>query len=264
MWTKRERGNPLMMEAKKIFLNQVKIDENGHFRVVDERRVQLWGAADGEAKVRFSGLTVREFFYRTEYNETKALYAAREAMFQIGRGVDMKCMEEAAACLVRAHIFLPVLIVFFVNAEGKLQLTTLTPRSIFAPWAVNSALNKFDQHLPDEIKRNLSVHSMHDIRKTLAFHVKKKFSREALMNDGEFLDMGKVRREREKDTEKKKVSRGEAALEKAARKAEAKKLAADRRVAKKEAALKKAMEKAAALREDAGGTGADEAETEGR
>lgn len=264
MWTKIERNNPLMMEAKKILLNQVEIDENGRFRVVDERRVQLWGAADGEAKVRFSGITMREFFYRSKYNDTKALYTARETMFQIGRGVDMKCLDESAACLIKAHIFLPVLIVFFVNFEGKLQLTTLTPRSIFAPWAINSALNKFDQHLPDEIKRNLSVHSMHDIRKTLVFYVKKKFSREELMDDGEYLDMGKVRKERDKDTEKKKVSREEAALEKAARKAEAKKLAADKKVARKEAALKKAMERAAAVREDADKAETDEAETEDR
>ncbi len=252
MWSRRERLDPLLNEAKRILLFQMEEDSNGHLRAVDRVRFPVFGSADGEAKVRFGGITVREFFYESDHNDTKTLYTVAETMKEIGRRVDLRYNEDAVCCLVKTYIFYPVLLVFFVNEEGTLQLSTFTGRSLTAVLATNLALDKLDKRLPESMKRMMSTHSIRDVCKTLVYYGKRVLKRESLPGRERHLRVSGIKAEKELARQKKKLSREEAAWKRAEKRAEAKKQAADKAAAKKAAAWKKAEERAAALKQAVG------------
>ena len=194
--SKKDKANPLLMESRKLLLNQVDVGEDGRLNAVDEIRTFRYGAAEGEHKVRISGITTRDFFYRTKYNRTKAVYQASEAMKNIGRRANLQCMDDAAACIIKSPIFYPVVIVFYENSDGRMQLSAFTAKAFMSLFAINSALKKFDKQLPDTMVRKVSVHSVHDVNRAIIHSLKSLVSKEddnnGINDDREYVDLKKL------------------------------------------------------------------------
>ena len=77
--TKKEK-DPMLLEARKVLLNQVELDIDGKFVTTTEARFPLWGAADGEDKIRMYGVSNRTYYYDSDLNDKKAVYRAGKAM----------------------------------------------------------------------------------------------------------------------------------------------------------------------------------------
>ena len=149
-----KRGwDPMYFEAKKVLLNQVQLDEDGHFITTTEVRFPLWGAADGENRTRFLGISRRTYHYSSSYNNTQAVFRAGKTMSNIGRGVNLRCDEDAAACVVRTYIFYPVVLVFYENDNDDLVLSAYTPRAFFSVFAIKLAMKKFDKSAEGILER---------------------------------------------------------------------------------------------------------------
>jgi len=247
----KNHKDPLYKEVKKILINQVELDSDGHLIAVTDAILPVWGPADGEHKIHSLGITTREFYYKSKYSDSKALYTAGEAMSNIGRRVNLRCMDNAVACLVKSYFFYPAVLVFFVNEENRFQLSIYTARTFLSFGAVNVALNRFDKFLPETMERRMSSHSIKDVWKTIVYNIKKTFVKDKFSADDEHISLSKMKSEKKKNKEKKKISKKEAAWKKAEKKAMAKREAAEKAAAKREAAWKKAEEKAAAMREEA-------------
>lgn len=142
---RKYKNDDMLREARHVLLNHVELDEDGHFVVVEEFRFQTWGAADGEHKIRWLGITQRRNIYNTDKNHTKAVYGAGKAMANIGRGINLKSNEDAVACIFRMHIFYPVVLIFFENDDDELCLMEYTARSVTAALACRFARLKFER-----------------------------------------------------------------------------------------------------------------------
>lgn len=175
------------MESRMLLLNQVDVEKDGMLVAVDELRTFRYGAAEGEHKVRISGITTRNFFYRTKFNRAKTVFQASEAMKDIGRRVHLQSIEHAAACIIKSPVFYPVVIVFFENEDGRMQLSTYTAKAFLSLFAINSALNKFDKELPDGMERSVSVHSVHDVCRAVIHRFKTLFGKGKENDDSEYV-----------------------------------------------------------------------------
>ena len=153
MISKKNRKNPVYMEARKVLLNQVDLDEDGHFVASDDTRIQLWGAADGENKIRAVGLSVKHFPFISNFSNREAINKTKTDMAMIGRGINIKSLDHSAATLVRSYVFYPVVLVFTENEENELELTTYTPRAVSSPIAVWLAVRRFDKSTEGVLKR---------------------------------------------------------------------------------------------------------------
>jgi hypothetical protein len=136
-------------EARKILLNQMEIGKDGHFVSVDEFRLQTWGSADGEHKVRFLGVHKKRYLFISDYDNKKAVYRVAAAMENVGRMVDLHCNPDAAACLVKTYIFYPAVLVFYETDSGDLTLNVYTARTLTAPLAVRASVAKFGREVSD-------------------------------------------------------------------------------------------------------------------
>lgn len=192
MLSKKDRANPLLMEARLLLLNQVNVGSDGLLVAVDELRTFIYGAAEGEHKVRISGITTRDFLYRTKYNSVKAVYQASEAMKNIGRRAHLQCMDNAAACIIKSPVFYPVVIVFYENSNGRMQLSAYTGRAFLSLFAINSALKKFDKELPDAMVRKVSIHSVHDVNMAIIHSIKRLINKDDGRDDREYVDLKKL------------------------------------------------------------------------
>ena len=145
MLTKKSRNNPILMEARKVLLNHVTIGPDDKFVTVDEFRFQMWGAADGEAPLRFWGVANRKFTYRSDLDNTKVIYKAAKRMTTMGRGINFKSDPDAAGCIVRTYIFYPVVLAFYENDENELELAAFTPRWLTSGIAIRVVARKFNK-----------------------------------------------------------------------------------------------------------------------
>lgn len=192
MLSKKDRTDPLLMEARMLLLNQVNVGPDGLLVAVDELRTFIYGAAEGEHKVRISGITTRDFIYRTKYNSLKAVYQASEAMKNIGRRAHMQCIDNAVACIIKSPVFYPVVIVFYENSNGRMQLSAYTGRAFLSLFAINSALKKFDKELPEAIVRNVSIHSIHDVNMAIIHFIKGLVNKDDGESEKEYVDLKKL------------------------------------------------------------------------
>lgn len=152
---KKKEKDPLYVEARKVLLNQVELDKDGNFITASERRFPLWGAADGEDRIRMFGVSNRTYYYDSEYNNSKAIFRAGKAMANIGRGINLRSDPKAVACLVKTYIFYPTVLVFYEDKENddQLCLTAFTPRTYTSGLAIKLALKKFDKSAGEELER---------------------------------------------------------------------------------------------------------------
>lgn len=154
MLTKKSKKNPILMEARKVLLNHVKINANDRFVTVDEFRFQMWGAADGEASLRFWGVAHREHIYESKMDHKKVIYRAQKRMSSLGRGIDFKSDMDVAGCIVRTYIFYPVVLAFYETENGILELAAYTPRWITAGLAMSVVIRKFEKSMEDLAERS--------------------------------------------------------------------------------------------------------------
>ena len=101
---KERRGiDDLYKEVRKVLLNQIELDEDGRFITTTEPRITFWGSADGESKVRFLGMSRKNYYYSSELNNKQAIFRAKKSMMNIGRGVNLRCDTDAVACIVKTY-----------------------------------------------------------------------------------------------------------------------------------------------------------------
>ena len=153
MLTKKSKKNPILMEARKVLLNHVTINENDRFVTVDEFRFQMWGAADGEGSLRFWGVAHREHTYNSKLDHKKVIYRAQKRMTSLGRGIDFRSEENISGCIVRTYIFYPVVLAFYENKDGELELAAYTPRWLTSGLAIAVVVRKFDKAMQDLAER---------------------------------------------------------------------------------------------------------------
>ena len=153
MLTKKSKKNPILMEARKVLLNHVTLNDNDRLVTVDEFRFQLWGAADGESSLRFWGVAHREHIYKSKLDHKKVIYRAQKRMTSLGRGIDFKSEDYISGCIVRTYIFYPVVLAFHENKDGELELAAYTPRWLTAGLAIAVVVRKFDKTIQDLAER---------------------------------------------------------------------------------------------------------------
>ena len=141
----KKRKDPLLVEMRKVLLNQLEIDTDGHFKVASEFRLQMWGPADGEEKIRTAGIHRKDLIYSSELSNEKAIEEVRKAVNILGRGINLSSVDNAVACLVKTYVMYPVALVFFINEDNHLQLSLFTARTVSAPMAISLVNGKFDK-----------------------------------------------------------------------------------------------------------------------
>ncbi len=137
--------DPFITEIKRVLLYHVEIDTDGRFKAVDRARLQTWGPAEGEHKILTVGMSHREYIYTSDLNNTKAIYQVRKALERMGRGVNLATRDGAACSIVKSVIFYPVLVVFYENDDGDLELDFYTARTFNAWLAILRVSRKFDK-----------------------------------------------------------------------------------------------------------------------
>ena len=153
MLSRKDRKNPILLEARQVLLNHVTIDSNDRFVIVDEFRFQLWGAADGEASLRFWGVAKRKLKYKSNLSNTQAVYKVNKRITTLGRGINYKSNDKAAGCIVRTYIFYPVVLAFYENEEGELELAAFTPKWLTAGLAISVVVRKFEKIMDGLVER---------------------------------------------------------------------------------------------------------------
>ena len=148
---KREKDE-FMVEVKHALQYHVEIDSDGRFKVVERTRLQTWGPAEGEHKILTLGITAREYIYTSDVNNNKSIFRVKKALESMGRGVNMVSKDNITAALVKHFIFYPVLITFYENEDGKLELALFTARSFTASLAIMRVKRRFDKGTKDMLE----------------------------------------------------------------------------------------------------------------
>lgn len=183
----RRGKDDLYYEVRKVLLNQIELDEDGRFITTTEPRITLWGSADGESKVRFLGVSRKNYYYSSELSNTKAIFRAKKSMMNIGRGLNLRCDTEAAACIVKTYIFYPVVMAFFENENGDIELSLFTPRTFSSFLAIKLAALKFERASEGMLDKNGSDASFIDRLREARYQrklEKEKAKKEKLENSG--------------------------------------------------------------------------------
>ena len=149
----KKAKDPVLLEARKVLLNQVVLNKDGSFSAANERRIALWGAADGENRIRMFGVSQRLSYYETSLSDKKAVFRAGKAMANIGRAVKLSSDESAVACLVKTYIFYPAVLVFNIDDDGEPCLTVFTARTLTAGLAAALSRKKFEKSAEDFLTR---------------------------------------------------------------------------------------------------------------
>ncbi len=141
---KRDIG-PFMTEVKHALLYHVEIDSDGRFKIVERTRLQTWGPAEGEHKILTVGITERQYLYTSNQNNNKSIFNAKKTLESMGRGVNLTSKDNICAALVKHFIFYPVLITFYENDEGQLELALFTARTFTAGLAIMRVRRRFEK-----------------------------------------------------------------------------------------------------------------------
>lgn len=155
MLTKKSKKNPLLMEARKVLLNQVTLGKNDHLVTVNEFRFQLWGAADGEGSLRTWGVSHREYKYKqnSKLSNKQVIFKVAKRFGNMGRVIDFQSEPDAVGCLVRTYIFYPVVLAFH-EKDGELELAAFTPRCLVSGLTNWIVARKFEKSMDDMIERD--------------------------------------------------------------------------------------------------------------
>ncbi len=140
----RSRNNPILMEAYHVLLGYVELDREGKMIPMDDPG-PAWGPADGAGRLRTLGVTHVKRKYVSTTNHTKALYDSEKAFSNIGRGIHFFAKENVHGCQIRSYIFYPVVLAFYENEKGDLQLSAFTARCLTSRLAARLAIRQFER-----------------------------------------------------------------------------------------------------------------------
>lgn len=141
------------MQARQVLLERVDVLPDGTLQPNDGFERRIYGATDGEIKLRTLGVTARERWYNSDKDHRQAVYQAGKAMKNIGRGVHFTGRENIYGCLIRTYILYPVVLAFYMDEDGELVLAGFTPRCLTARLAVYLAMKKFEQETGNIVER---------------------------------------------------------------------------------------------------------------
>ena len=111
------------------------------------------GVGDGAGAVMILGMSRRIRRYETKDGKACVMDAARRSMQNIGRGLILNEQPEAAACLIRYVLTLPVVLVFTYE-DGTPTLTVWTGRGLTGWISLRRAIRAFEKGLPDTMTAN--------------------------------------------------------------------------------------------------------------
>ena len=143
------KSYPMLLEARNILLDHYHLTDDRHIIVDNDMRIQPYGAADGATKIRFFGISRRHRIYTADTGNRRVIYASKKSMQNLGRMVDFQAEPSAAACRVKMYIFYPVVLVFFENKDGDLQLSTFTARTFLSFLAHRMTRKRFEKQMED-------------------------------------------------------------------------------------------------------------------
>ena len=144
MLSNRSRNNPILMEAYHVLLGYVELDREGKMIPMEDPG-PAWGPADGAGRLRTLGVTHVRRKYLSSTNHRKALYDSEKAFSNIGRGIHFFAEENVHGCQIRSYIFYPVVLAFYENGNGDLQLSAFTARCLSSRLAARLAIRQFER-----------------------------------------------------------------------------------------------------------------------
>ena len=144
MLSAKNRNNPISIEAYHVLLGHVLLDKDGKIIPMENPGIPN-GPADGAGKLRILGMTHVIKKYKSGKSNTQALYDAGKAFGNIGRGIHFLSRDKVYGCQIRTYILYPVVLAFYENDEGELQLSAYTARSFTSRLAAWLAIRQFDK-----------------------------------------------------------------------------------------------------------------------
>lgn len=145
MLTARSKNNPILMEAYHVLLGHVIRDPEGKLVAVDHVS-GAWGPADGANKLRFLGVSRRNRIYYSGRNNTQSVYDVGKVFGNMGREIRILSRDNVKGCLIKTYVFYPVVMVFYENDEGQLQMSGYTARCLTAGLVLFLTRRKFEKY----------------------------------------------------------------------------------------------------------------------
>ena len=127
-----------------MLLGYVAHDRDGRIIPLEDPSVII-GPTDGAGKLRTLGITHVKRKYDSGKNNTKTLYEVGKVFSFIGRGIHFFSAENVYGCQMKSYVFYPVVLAFYENEEGILQLSAFTPRCLTARIAAGISIRKFEK-----------------------------------------------------------------------------------------------------------------------
>lgn len=144
MLSKKNRENPILMEAYYVLLGYIERDREGKIIPMESPNHSL-GPTDGSGKLRLLGITHVRRKYISGRNNTQVLYEVEKAIGNIGRGIHFFAQEKLCGCLVKSYIFYPVVLAFYEDEEKNLRLSAFTARCPTSRLAAKLAIHQFEK-----------------------------------------------------------------------------------------------------------------------
>ncbi len=109
-------------EIRDLLLGKAVLDEDGKLVTPGSGIFRMpQGITNGAGAVRFLGISGKKRCYETDLSEEELMEEAGACMQSIGRGVRLRQQPDAAACLIRYVLTMPVLLTFrWVEGRGLL------------------------------------------------------------------------------------------------------------------------------------------------
>ena len=137
-------------EIRTVLLGRTVLAGDGRIIALEPGLHLSAGVGDGAGAVRFFGIASRSLCFDTVYDPEKTVEAARSSMFEIGRGLMLREMPDAAACLIRYLLTRPVVLAFRY-VDGVPVLTAWTGRGLTGWLSMNRAMKAFREELAEGI-----------------------------------------------------------------------------------------------------------------
>lgn len=155
---RKTQSRDRIREIRHILMGSYFTQEDGRLASGGGRWMSPLGMGDGAGTTMIFGVKNKRYRYNSgKKNNRQAVYAARQAMMDIGRQVALDTAEDAACCYIKGRVFRPVVLVFeeisLAGGTAHLELRAYCGRSPLAFLALRSAVSKFDKVMPDNIRR---------------------------------------------------------------------------------------------------------------
>ncbi len=148
-------------EIKHILLGNFTLNSNGLLGAGSGRLITPFGMGDGAGNAIVYGIAEKVFRYKTKLSAKQAIYRASKAMADIGRGLVLENVPNAAVCYVKSYLFRPVVLVFEEDEKnkdtGSMLLTAYSARSFLTVIGIHRAVTRFENVIPEEIERNSAI-----------------------------------------------------------------------------------------------------------